>query len=293
MGSEDFYPEEAPVHEQTVGAFFIDRFPVTNGEFLAFVADTGYVTLAERAPNPADYPGVPPEALVPGSLVFHRTPGPVDLSDWTQWWAYVPGAQWRYPEGPGSSIDERGDHPVVHIAFEDALAYAQWAGKTLPTEAEWEFAARGGLDRAKFVWGDEMQPGGKIMANTWQGEFPWQNLLLDGYERTSPVGIFPPNGYGLYDMAGNVWEWTDEWYRNKHVPVSSCCSVSLRASVDDSYDPGQPQLRIPRKVLKGGSHLCAPNYCLRFRPAARSAQMIDTSMSHLGFRCIVREPTGE
>jgi formylglycine-generating enzyme required for sulfatase activity len=293
MGSEDFYPEEAPVHEETVGPFSIDRYPVTNDDFAAFVADTRYVTLAERAPSPADYPGVPPEALVPGSLVFHRTSGPVDLRDWSQWWVYVPGAQWRHPEGRESSIDGRGDHPVVHIAYEDAIAYAKWAGKTLPTEAEWEFAARGGLDRAKFVWGNEMQPDGKIMANTWQGEFPYENLLLDGYERTSPVGIFPPNGYGLYDMAGNVWEWTDEWYRNKHVPVSACCSVSKRASIEDSYDPGQPQLRIPRKVLKGGSHLCAPNYCLRFRPAARSPQMIDTSMSHLGFRCIVRETTGE
>jgi formylglycine-generating enzyme required for sulfatase activity len=293
MGSEDFYPEEAPVHEETVGPFLMDRHPVTNDDFSAFVTDTGYVTLAERAPNPADYPGVPPEALVPGSLVFHRTAGPVDLRDWSQWWAYVPGAQWRYPEGPGSSIEGRGNHPVVHIAYEDAVAYAGWAGKLLPTEAEWEFAARGGLNRAKFVWGDEMQPDGKVMANTWQGEFPYENLLLDGYERTSPVGIFPPNGYGLYDMAGNVWEWTDEWYRNAHVPTSACCSVPVRASVDDSYDPGQPQLRIPRKVLKGGSHLCAPNYCLRFRPAARSPQMIDTSMSHLGFRCIVRETMGE
>jgi formylglycine-generating enzyme len=293
MGSEDFYPEEAPVHEETVAAFLIDRYPVTNDDFAAFVAETGYVTLAERAPNPADYPGVPPEALVPGSMVFHRTSGPVDLRDWSQWWAYVPGAQWRYPEGPGSSIDGRGNHPVVHIAYDDALAYATWAGKTLPSEAEWEFAARAGLDRAKFVWGDEMQPGGKVMANTWQGEFPYENLLLDGYERTSPVGIFPPNGYGLFDMAGNVWEWTDEWYRNTHAPTSACCSVSKRASVDDSYDPGQPQLRIPRRVLKGGSHLCAPNYCLRFRPAARSPQMIDTSMSHLGFRCIIRETTGE
>jgi formylglycine-generating enzyme required for sulfatase activity len=295
IGCEDFYPEEAPVHEETVGTFSIDRYPVTNDDFAAFVRDTGYVTLAERAPNPADYPNVPREALVPGSLVFHRTSGPVDLTDWSQWWAYVPGAQWRYPLGPGSTIDDAGDHPVVHVAYEDALAYANWAGKTLPTEAEWEFAARGGLDRAKFVWGDEMEPGGKILANTWQGEFPWQNLLTDGYERTSPVGAFPPNGYGLYDMAGNVWEWTSDWYRSKHVASSTtaCCSVSVRASIDESYDPGQPQLRIPRKVLKGGSHLCAPNYCLRFRPAARSPQMIDTSMSHLGFRCIVRASTDE
>jgi len=291
MGCEDFYPEEAPVHEETVGAFLIDLHPVTNEQFAAFVDDTGYVTLAEQPPNPSDYPGVAAEALVPGSLVFHRTAGPVDLSNWSLWWAYVPGAHWRYPLGPGSSVEGIADHPVVHVAYQDAVAYAQWAGKELPTEAEWEFAARGGLDRAKYVWGNEMQPGGKIMANTWQGEFPWQNLLTDGYERTSPVGAFPPNGYGLYDMAGNVWEWTSDWYRNRHEQPSSnaCCSVSIPASIDDSYDPGQPRLRIPRKVLKGGSHLCAPNYCLRFRPAARSPQMIDTSMSHLGFRCVVRQ----
>ena len=290
MGCEEFYPEESPAHEETVGRFLMDRYPVTNDRFEEFVSATGYVTLAERVPNAADYPGAPSEALVPGSLVFHRTAGPVDLRDWSQWWSYVPGAQWRYPEGPGSSIEDRGDHPVVHIAYEDALAYAKWAGKELPAEAEWEFAARGGLDRAKYVWGDEMQPGGKIMANTWQGEFPWQNLLEDGYERTSPVGTFPPNGYGLYDMAGNVWEWTSDWFRAKHVPAagSSCCGAAVHPRIEESYDPGQPQFRIPRKVVKGGSHLCAPNYCLRFRPAARSPQMIDTGMSHLGFRCIVR-----
>jgi formylglycine-generating enzyme required for sulfatase activity len=278
------------VHEETVAAFHMDRYPVTNDDFAAFVEETGYVTLAERAPNAADYPDAPAETLVPGSLVFHRTAGPVDLRDWSQWWSYVPGAQWRHPEGPDSAIEGRGNHPVVHVAYEDALTYAEWAGKELPTEAEWEFAARGGLDRAKFVWGNQMEPGGKVLANTWQGEFPWQNLLTDGYERTSPVGAFPPNGYGLYDMAGNVWEWTCDWYRSAHASASkgACCSAWARARIDESYDPGQPQVRIPRKVLKGGSHLCAPNYCLRFRPAARSPQMIDSSMSHLGFRCIVR-----
>jgi formylglycine-generating enzyme required for sulfatase activity len=280
MGSEEFYPEEAPVHEVSVGPFWIDAYEVTNAEFARFVDETSYVTVAERAPNAADYPGVPNEALVPGSLVFHRTSGPVDLKDWSQWWLYMPGAHWRHPEGPNSTIADRLDHPVVHIAYEDAEAYATWAGKSLPTEAEWEFAARGGLQGARFVWGDEMYPNGKPAANTWQGEFPWQNLLTDGYERTSPVGAFPPNGYGLFDMAGNVWEWTSDWYSTKHASNGerSCC-----------YDPGQPQLHIPRKVVKGGSHLCAPSYCLRFRPAARSPQMVDTGMSHLGFRCIKRD----
>lgn len=291
MGSEDFYPEEAPVHEETVEPFWIDAYQVTNDAFARFVEETGYITVAEIPPKAEDYPGAPPEALVPGALVFQPTQGPVDLSDWTQWWAYVHGAQWRHPEGPASAIENRGNYPVVHVAYEDAEAYAKWAGKALPTEVEWEFAARGGLDGAKFVWGDEMEPGGKPMANTWQGEFPWQNLLKDGYTRTSPVGAFPPNGYGLYDMAGNVWEWTCDWYRAKHVAdVGACCSAgSGRARIEDSYDPNQPQFKIPRKVLKGGSHLCAPNYCLRFRPAARSPQMIDTGMSHLGFRCVLRD----
>jgi formylglycine-generating enzyme required for sulfatase activity len=213
----------------------------------------------------------------------------VDLRDWTQWWSYVPGAQWRHPEGPESTIEGRMDHPVVHIAYEDAQAYAAWAGKALPTEAEWEFAARGGLNGARYVWGDEMYPGGKPAANTWQGEFPWQNLRSHGFERTSPVGAFPPNGYDLYDMAGNVWEWTSDWYTAKHARAHSCCSAeSPQSAVEASLDAGQPQLRIPRKVVKGGSHLCAPNYCLRFRPAARSPQMVDTGMSHLGFRCVRR-----
>jgi formylglycine-generating enzyme required for sulfatase activity len=291
MGSANFYPEEAPVHDETVDSFWIDAYEVTNEAFSRFVNETQYVTVAERPPKAEDYPGAPPEALVAGSLVFHKTRGPVDLRDWSQWWSYVHGAQWRHPEGPGTDLEDRMNHPVVHVAYEDVQAYAQWAGKALPTEAEWEYAARGGLEGARFVWGDEMEPHGKVLANTWQGDFPWQNLLKDGYERTSPVGAFPPNGYGLYDMAGNVWEWTSDWYRAKHIatPGTSCCSVSSpRAAVEGSYDPAQPHVHIPRKVLKGGSHLCAPNYCLRFRPAARSPQMIDTGMSHLGFRCITR-----
>ena len=219
--------------------------------------------------------------------------GPVDLNDYSNWWAWTPGTSWRFPRGPRSSLEGLANHPVVHVAFEDAETYAHWAGKELPTESEWEFAARGGLDGKAFTWGDEHFPGGKAMANSWQGEFPWQNLIKDGYEGTSPVGSFPPNGYGLYDMAGNVWEWTCDWFVRRHADevVAPCCGPAVNpriTSAEKSYDPAQPQFRIPRRVVKGGSHLCAPNYCLRYRPAARQPQMIDTSMSHLGFRCIVR-----
>jgi len=295
MGSDKFYPEERPVHQVTVDSFYLDKFPVTNKDYQKFVKETGYVTIAERPLNPADYPGAKPELLVPGALVFQKSTGPVNLKSYFNWWAWVPGANWKHPKGPGSSIDEFMDHPVVHIAYEDAEAFATWAGKELPTEAEWEFAARGGLEGRNFTWGDEDVQLSKPMANTWQGEFPYQNLMTDGYEGTSPVGSFIPNGYGLYDMAGNVWEWTSDWYvahldetANK---VKTCCSTNINPRVvspDKSYDEGQPQIKIPRKVIKGGSHLCAPNYCLRYRPAARQPQMIDTGMNHLGFRCIVR-----
>ncbi len=294
MGSEDFYPEERPVHEVTVYGFWMDARIVTNEEFARFVDATGYVTVAERPVRAEDFPGAPPENLVPGSMLFRKREGPVDLRNYANWWVWAPGTSWRRPLGPQSSFADRERHPVVHVAYEDAEAYARWAGKELPTEAEWEFAARGGLDGAKFTWGDEHFPRGQAMANTWQGEFPWQNLLLDGYEGTSPVGTFPPNGYGLFDMAGNVWEWTCDWYVPRHADevVKPCCGPPVNpriASPDKSYDPAQPQFRIPRKVIKGGSHLCAPNYCLRYRPAARQPQMIDTGMSHIGFRCIVRE----
>jgi formylglycine-generating enzyme required for sulfatase activity len=296
MGDERFYPEERPVHAVTVDGFWMDRCQVTNREFSRFVEATGYVTVAERSPDPALYPGAPPENLVPGSLVFHRTTGPVDLRDMSQWWTWTSGAYWRHPEGPGSTLKGRGRHPVVQVAYEDAEAYATWAGKALPTEAEWERAARGGLDGATFVWGDEHFPGGRAMANTWQGEFPWQNLRRDGYEGTSPVSSFPPNGYGLYDMAGNVWEWTRDWYTARHPEDADkpcCVPRNPRGGTEaESYDPLAPQFRIPRKVIKGGSHLCAPSYCLRYRPAARRPQMVDTGMAHLGFRCIVRPQEG-
>ena len=216
MGSEDYYPEEGPVHEVSVGGFWIDRYEVTNEQFARFVEATDYETFAERPPDPADYPGAPPENLVPGSMLFQKAAGPVDLRNYVNWWAWVPGTSWRHPFGPESSLDGLAQHPVVHVAYEDAEAYARWVGKELPTEAEWEFAARGGLDGKKFAWGDEDFPDGKPMTNSWQGQFPWQNLLRDGYEGTSPVGSFPPNGYGLYDMTGNVWEWTSDWFVPRH-----------------------------------------------------------------------------
>ncbi|HKQ24897.1 MAG TPA: formylglycine-generating enzyme family protein [Burkholderiales bacterium] len=290
MGSNDHYPEEAPAHKVTVGAFWMDAHTVTNREFKKFVDETGYVTLAERPANPDDYPGAKPEMLVPSSVMFKKSSGPVDLSNHYNWWIYVAGADWKHPRGPASSLQGLWSHPVVHVAFEDAEAYAKWAGKDLPTEAEWEFAARGGLEGAEFSWGDEYMPGGKPRANNWQGEFPWQNLLEDGYEWTAPVGSFPANGYGLHDMAGNVWQWTTDWYQDHGKIKSPCCTMEnpRGAEREASLDPRTPGIQIPRKVMKGGSYLCAPNYCRRYRPAARMAQTIDTSTCHLGFRCIVR-----
>ena len=284
MGSERHYPEEAPVRQVTVDGFWMDEHPVTNLEFLRFAKDTGHVTAAEQAPDPAQYPGAKPDMLFAGSVVFQKSDRPVDLRDPLNWWTWTRGADWRHPEGPGSSLHGRERHPVVHVAYSDAEAYASWAGKELPTEAEWEFAARGGLDGAEYAWGDELMPKGRPMANSWQGEFPYENTRADGYEGTSPVGKFPPNGYGLYDMTGNVWEWTTDWYASSHEPMSPCCSGDPRAA---SVDPNDTAA-IPRRVMKGGSHLCAPNYCRRYRPAARMAQPIDTSTCHLGFRCLVR-----
>jgi formylglycine-generating enzyme len=293
MGSDNHYPEEAPVHRVTVDGFWIDRTPITNRQFREFVRATGYVTMAERRPNPEDYPGALPHMLKAGSLVFNPPREPVSLNDWSRWWKFRFGTTWRHPAGPGSSIAGLDEHPVVHVAHADAEAYARWAGKELPTEAEWEYAAWGGLDGAEFAWGNELTPGGRHMANIWQGAFPAQNLASDGYERTSPVTAFPPNGYGLHDMIGNVWEWTSDWYTPKHTndaPKACCIPENPRGGHEnESYDPRQPQIRIPRKVLKGGSHLCAPNYCRRYRPSARHAQPIDTSSSHIGFRCVVRE----
>jgi formylglycine-generating enzyme required for sulfatase activity len=293
MGSDRHYPEERPVHTVAVDGFWIDRTPVTNEQFARFVEATGHVTFAELVPKAEDYPGARPEQLFAGSLVFVKPSGPVDLRNIRNWWHWMRGADWRHPLGPDSSIDGLEQHPVVHVTFSDADAYAQWVGRTLPTEAEWEFAARGGLDGAAYAWGDEFLPDDRHMANTWQGEFPWQSTRDDGYEGTSPVGAFPPNGYGVYDLIGNVWEWTTDWYQPSHPAdaAKACCIPSnpRGPTEENSYDPRLPSIRIPRKVLKGGSHLCAPNYCRRYRPAARFPEPIDTSTCHVGFRCIARE----
>jgi formylglycine-generating enzyme len=293
MGSERFYPEEAPLRRVRVDGFYMDETPVTNAQFAAFVAATGHVTVAEVAPDPRDYPDMDPQMARAGSLVFHKTAGPVDMVDASAWWQFTFGACWKRPLGPGSSIEGIEDHPVVHVAYADAEAYARWAGKDLPTEAEFEFAARGGIEGKEFAWGDELAPGGAMMANYWQGLFPFANQLLDGWERTSPVRSFPPNGYGLYDMIGNTWEWTSDWWSDtpsKAGRKSPCCAIGnpRGGKLKDSYDPSQPRVRIGRKVIKGGSHLCAPNYCQRYRPAARHPEMVDTATTHIGFRCVAR-----
>jgi formylglycine-generating enzyme required for sulfatase activity len=270
------------VREVSVDGFAIDRHSVTVAEFRRFVKETGHVTWAEHAPVAEDYPGAPPELLVPGSLVFRKSRGPVDLRDYRNWWGWMPGADWRHPEGPRSNVGGRELHPVTHVAYSDAEAYAEWAGKSLPTETEWEYAARGGLDGATYTWGEEFAPNGRMMANTWQGEFPWQNLLTDGYEGTSPVEKFPANGFGLYDMAGNVWEWTVDDFKQPHASGRPCCAPQMPLADDGTAE------KYARKVIKGGSHLCAPNYCLRYRPAARQSETLDTSTCHIGFRCVIR-----
>jgi sulfatase modifying factor 1 len=302
MGSDlADYPEECPPHPVTVDGFWMDVTPVTVAEFAAFAASTGYQTVAQRPLDPQGYPGLPASALVPGSMVFRPTSGPADLTDWLNWWRYVPGADWAHPGGPGRGgggeaggrLDGRGDHPVVHVCWADVAAYAAWAGKDLPTEAEWERAARGGLDGARYAWGDEFAPGGRLMANTWIGEFPWQNLKPPAIQRTTPVGSFPVNGFGLADITGNVWEWTRDFYSAWPAAAAHpCCGAPANPRADDpagSFDATEPGgAHVPRRVVKGGSHLCAPNYCERYRPAARQAQQEESSMSHLGFRCVIR-----
>lgn len=297
MGSDRFYPEEAPVRRVRVDGFWMDETPVTNRDFARFAHATGHRTLAEIAPDPKDYPGMTPEMAHAGSLLFQRTAGPVDLNDYSQWWRFSFGTDWRHPHGAESGLDGLEDHPVVHIAYDDAQAYARWAGKALPTEAEWEYAARGGLDGADYAWGDALAPGGEMLANYWQGAFPFANTLDDGFERTSPVRHYPANGHGLYDMIGNVWEWTTDWYAQPRIErksKGSCCvPANPRGGFRrDSLDPATPGVAIPRKVVKGGSHLCAANYCQRYRPAARHPQSVDSSTGHIGFRCILRDKKG-
>jgi sulfatase modifying factor 1 len=281
MGSGDFYPEERPIHEVVVRDLWVDEHLVTNAQFRRFVKATGHVTLAEQAPDAADFPGAAAADLVPGSLVFVGSKGPIPLDDWTRWWAWVPGTNWRHPYGPGSTLDGRDLHPVVHVGYEDAAAYAVWIGKALPTESQWEYAARGGLDGAIYVWGAEFMPKGRIMANTWHGRFPWENLRTHGFDRTSPVRRFAPNGYGLYDVAGNVWEWTTTPWVADHTttgdaPIHGCCTPRTE-------NVGEQD----RRVIKGGSHLCAPSYCHRYRPAARQGHAVRSTTSHLGFRCVI------
>ncbi|MEO5707885.1 MAG: formylglycine-generating enzyme family protein [Alteraurantiacibacter sp.] len=294
MGSEAFYPEERPLRRVKVDSFRLDETPVTNRQFSQFVAATGYVTAAEIAPDPKDYPGMDPALAQPGSLVFRKTPHRVPLTDFSQWWEFCLGADWRHPSGPDSSIDGLEDHPVVQVNHGDALAYARWVGKSLPTEAEFEYAAKGGFEGREYPWGNELAPGGQMLANFWQGQFPFENTLQDGFERTSPVRHYPANGFGLWDMIGNVWEWTGDWYglhqRAQKKNPGACCTIAnpRGAKRADSFDPSAPQVPIGRRVIKGGSHLCAENYCQRYRPAARQAQAIDTSTSHIGFRCVRR-----
>ncbi|MCD5344992.1 formylglycine-generating enzyme family protein [Agromyces sp. S2-1-8] len=287
MGSNEFYADETPVHEREVDAFELEQHPVTTEQFAAFVEATGYVTVAERPLDPADFPGADPADLVPGGLVFTPTSGRVDLRDWRQWWRWGAGASWRHPfgaDGP-DALAEHPTHPVVQVSFEDASAYAEWAGRRLPTEAELEYAHRGGLDGARFAWGDDETPDGEVMVNRWQGHFPYETSV--GWAGTSPVKTFAPNGYGLFDVAGNVWEWTTDYYTPRHiVPGTEADAVDAGARPNllaaASAEPGS---RIPRRVLKGGSHLCSPEYCLRYRPAARSPQADDTATTHIGFRC--------
>jgi sulfatase modifying factor 1 len=279
LGSTDFYPEERPLREAVLEGFWMDRHPVTVAQFRRFVRETGHVTGAERAPTAEEVPGADPAALVAGSLVFAGTPGPVPLDDWRRWWRYVPGARWDQPEGPGSDVYTRGRHPVTHVAYDDAVAYAAWAGKDLPTETEWEHAAWGGGSGTAFWWGDELDPGGRPAANWWRGPFPWGEDPAAPWRRTSPIDAFAPNPYGLLDICGNVWEWTHSRYENGHGGgAAPCCPPAGDAPAT--------------RVIKGGSHLCSPDYCLRFRPPARQGQDPLSSTSHIGLRCVRRPAPG-
>ena len=275
--------DSGPVRLVYVDGLWVDETEVTNRQFAAFVAETSYVTVAERRPDPKDFPGAPPEAVVAGSIVFTPPSTPVPLDNALAWWRYVPGTSWTHPDGPDSSIEGRDDYPVVQVAFEDAEAYAKWAGKRLPTEAEWERAARGGLDRKKYVWGDEMLPGGAWQVNNWQGNFPVQNVAADGFKGLAPVARFRPNGYGLFDTAGNVWEWCADWYRPGYEFDGTVPTRNPKGPTS-SLDPAEPGL--PKRVQRGGSFLCSDMYCTRYLPGARGKGEVSSAASHLGFRCV-------
>ena len=281
MGSSDGRPDEMPQHQVTVAGFWMDRTEVSNEQFEQFVRATGYVTIAERPPDPKEFPGADPALLVPGSVVFTPPAEAVPLDNPAAWWSYVPGANWRHPEGPNSSSVGRGKYPVVHVAWFDAQAYAKWAGKRLPTEAEFEYAARGGLDRQPYCWGREQTPGGKWPANIWQGNFPNKNSGDDGFVGLAPVGSFPPNGYGLCDMSGNVWEWCSDWYRPDYYAGSA---TNNPVGPVDSLDPEEPGAK--KRVQRGGSFMCSDVYCSGYKPSARMKCTPDTGLSHTGFRCV-------
>ena len=294
MGSDAGPRTERPAHRVRVDGFWVDSTEVTNAQFRRFVGETGYVTTAEQVPDwnemrrflPPDTPKPPDDRLVPGSMVFTPTSGPVPLDNAAAWWRYVPGACWKTPDGPGSTIDGKDDHPVVHVSWDDASAYAKWAGKRLPTEAEWEYAARGGFDRKRFAWGDQAPSDDANLANIWQGQFPHRNTKSDGFERTAPVKSYPPNGYGLYDTAGNVWEWCSDWYRaDEYERRAGRGTIDKPTGPTDSWDPAEPWA--PKRVTRGGSFLCHVSYCESYRPAARRGTAPDTGMSHLGFRCVI------
>jgi sulfatase modifying factor 1 len=286
MGCEDCeMPDTTPVHLVEVDGFWIDRTPITNAEFARFVERTGYLTTAERKPDPKDYPQVDPKSLVAGSAVFSPPSSDVPLDDITQWWRYVHGASWKHPEGPASTLEGRENHPVIQIAWEDAVAYAKWAGKRLPTEAEFEFAARGGKDRDRYAWGNELKPGGQWAANIWQGRFPSNNTSEDGYLRTSPVMAFPANGFGLYDVGGNVWQWCSDWYRPDYFATLAASGVAVNPQGPaDSFDPEEPG--VPKRVQKSGSFLCSDRYCSRYLVGSRGRGAVDSGGSNTGFRCV-------
>lgn len=301
MGSDEGQPDEKPVHQVELSGFWLDRTEVSNEEFTRFINATKYVTIAERKPDPKDFPGVPLENLVPGSIVFEpptvaevnherqqeglEPVNEVPLENHMLWWRYVPGANWRHPQGPNSDLQGLEKHPVVHVAWDDAMAYCRWANKRLPTEAEWEYAARGGLDRQPYVWGKEQKPGGKWMANIWQGRFPTENTVEDGFKGTAPAGSFPANGFGLFDMSGNVWEWCADWYLPDYYAHSPSKNPG---GPDRSFDPNEPG--VMKRVQRGGSYLCSDLYCLGYRPAARMKSSPDTGLSHSGFRCAKDAP---